>query len=257
MPTTVYYVCNLQSQALQLQAETNVSTSYNTASKAFNAIALSIYVSLLLYLLAMFCFPLALGQMFTGLENILSTGGFTTPKLMWIAILGISSQLIALIISIFVHATTQMWLYGSLSLIFFDVIGTLTFSSNYLFIKFSTLFLLGTLMNTSVTKYLNVDKHYTAKEAKSCLKNFHLLVSNVGPLLLIIIAIDSLLVMLNSFMIYLTYSTQLYLFMLGFVLSDVHVICSLIYTCILCDDFSTALKALLIPLRSFMYSTLQ
>jgi hypothetical protein len=200
----------------------------------------------------MFCFPLALGQMFTGLGNILSTGGFTTPKLMWIAIIGISSQLISLMIGIFVHATTKMWLYGSLS-IFFDVIGILTFSSNYLFIKFSTLFLLGTLMNRSVTKYLTVDKHDTATEVKSCLKNFHLLVSNVGPLLLIIIAIDSLLVMLNSFMIYLTYSTQLYLVMLGFVLSDVHVICSLIYTCILCDDFSTALKALLIPLRSFIY----
>jgi hypothetical protein len=73
---------------------------------------------------------------------------------------------------------------------------------NFLFIKFSIIFLLGTTMNLCISKCCQANG--TAFVNEALLSNYLPLVSNVGPLLLVFMTIDSLLVMTNSFMIYLT-----------------------------------------------------
>ncbi len=232
------------------------TTSNGTTRNAHNAIAKAIFAGMLLDLLTVFFSPLILGQMFQGSARISGERNNTIHKFVWISFVTILSQFTSFLIFAITSITNVMQLFDSVYILCLEIGALSALCFNYLFIKFATLFLLGTIMNNFITKCFNADSLDIAADVKSCLTEFLLKISNAGPILLILLAIDSLLVMLYSFMIYLTYSTGSYIYMLCFVLSDVHVICSLIYICILCDDCSTALKTLLIPLRSFLRWTL-
>jgi hypothetical protein len=119
----------------------------------------------------------------------------------------------------------------------------------YLFLKFSALFLLEITINRSITDCKRASETDIVIDVKRCLTEFQRLVSNLGPLLLTLMSIDSFSVMMNSFMLYLTCIAQMYVHTLNFALCDLSGIFSLIYICVLCTKCSSSVKILLIPLR--------
>jgi hypothetical protein len=248
IPTAFFSLCVLKTVFLQEQPAVN-TTSSNRSSDNSHVLQSAAITAVILDLFIVVASPLGLGLVISGSRKILREN-CRPPKLMWIAIVAILSQLIGFVIVTITNSISFMEQNKSPSTICLIITGGSTHYINYLFIKISTLFLLGTIMNASITKCLNADETAIVSEVKICLQEFLLIASSVGPILFILVAIDSLLVMANSFMIYLTYTSRLYLHSLSFLLADCNGICSLIYICTLCDDCSSAVKALLIPLRS-------
>jgi hypothetical protein len=248
IPTLFLSLCVLKTAFLQEQPAVN-TTSTNRSSDHSHVLESAAITAVILDLFIVVASPLGLGLVISGSRKILREN-CRPPKLMWIAIVAILSQLIGFVIVIIINSISLMEQNESLSIICSIIIGGSTHYVNYLFMKISTLFLLGTIMNASITKCLNADETAIVSEVKICLQEFLSIASSVEPLLFVLVAIDSLLVMANSFVIYLTYTSHLYLYTLIFMLADCNGICSLIYICTLCDDCSSAVKALLIPLRS-------
>ena len=119
----------------------------------------------------------------------------------------------------------------------------------YVFLTFSAYFLSGSIISVLMNKCMKANKIVLIGEVKSCLKYYNCVRSKLGPLLLIFMSIDSLLVMLNTFMSYLACSPKYYVYMITYILWTLNGMLSLIYICVLCDACFNTLKGLLIPIR--------
>ena len=83
-----------------------------------------------------------------------------------------------------------------------NILSMCTHWVNYMIVRWAALFLIAYLTIHLMEKCSNADKKSIVEDVASCLRDYGILKSNIGPLLLVFMFIDSILVMLNSFMIY-------------------------------------------------------
>lgn len=119
----------------------------------------------------------------------------------------------------------------------------------FLFVNFQLNFLAGSVMTSFTKKCSSIQDTPLGVHVKNCLRNYNLLQSGLAPLLLILISLDTLLLMLNAFMMYMGFSYHFYLHAAMFTSGSLSGILYLIYICLLCDKCFAALNSLLIPLR--------
>jgi hypothetical protein len=167
----------------------------------------------------------------------------------WILFITVSTQAIGYFASILPFSVRMMSLLGNTNVIIFYILPMVLKSVVYLFLKCSALSLLGILMTQVADKCIQPDKATIIDKAKSCINYHNTLVSNAGPFLVYFMTVNSLLVMLNSFMMYLSCAPSSISYFIYFALTDINGILSLIYVCVVCDDEFNAVRALLIPLR--------
>ncbi len=243
-PTTILLVGASQLTALQ-SVFANIST-VNTTSNDGIALMTASYVALALEFISSFFTPITMGILMKELEK--SEKIHHCPHV-WILFITVSTQAIGYCASFLPLSVRMMSLLGSTNVIVLYILPTVLHSVVYLFLKFSALSLLGILMTQVAYKCIQPDKATIIDKAKSCINYHNTLVSNAGPLLAYFMAVNSLLVMLNSFMMYLSCSPSSISFFIYFALTDINGILSLIYVCVVCDDEFNAVRALLLPLR--------
>ena len=214
IPSTLYMVCYWIFNVYVLEpVETNgnYSSKSNSTSNTVNFYSIASYTGLSLELISVACTPLILGSIFSSSTEFLTNESFTP----------ISKFVMVLCLA-------KLFLLGGYSLLIF----------------FS-----GSIISVLMNKCMKANKIVLIGEVKSCLKYYNCVRSKLGPLLLIFMSIDSLLVMLNTFMSYLACSPKYYVYMITYILWTLNGMLSLIYICVLCDACFNTLKGLLIPIR--------
>jgi len=230
-----------------LQSAVYNVTSINKTSSDGNALMTAITAASVFEFAFMCCTPITMGILMKGLQKKETYKG---SKFIWFPVVAISSQAAGYLALISPLSFSLLPVIGSSNVFLLFILPTLIIYVVYLFLKFSSLSLIGILLRESVTdRCTSPDKAVITYDTKSCLKFHNIMVSNSGLFLLFSMTIDSLLVMLNSFMMYLSYSTNNISFFIYFLFTNINEILSLIYVCATCDDYFNAMKALLVPLR--------
>ena len=247
IPSTFFSVGHWLS-ITEYQRERNSTAENNITSKYHYELYLKIasFLSLLMELIAALCIPMTLGRLFND-QKYRSIRGCSVLDSCFLLILLLAAmfQLAAYSINIM-----KLYQFGFIKNIL-NILSMCTHWVNYMIVRWAALFLIAYLTIHLMEKCSNADKKSIVEDVASCLRDYGILKSNIGPLLLVFMFIDSILVMLNSFMIYGTYNAEgnISEFLPVFVLHDLNVIVSLIYICVLCNKCSNAVKSLLIPLR--------
>lgn len=248
-PVVFIFFCQWQIKVF-LQETAGSNSTQNMTSNNRNAIDLAGYSSLTLEMVSIFMAPITLGRLFDSQKNVAKNKCLPlVHKHFWILTLAIGSQLAAYTLNMSLACFSRFPLLGLRNIIIFNLLPNTTFWGSYLFLRFSTLFLPVTLLTALTDKCLNADEAALVDEVKICLRDYSCLKSNIGSLLLIFMSIDSLFVMLNSFMSYMALTLESYAHLVVFILLDMAGILSLIYICLHCDQCFKAMKSLLIPLR--------
>ena len=251
IPLTIYNVCKLQLNALV----PNASSSSNLTARKLTGRDEEIFIiaattGYSLEVLTIGCIPVVLGNLFKGYEKIPKTGsGIPCSKNLWMLFLALISLLVGYAAMIFFSCARRVQMYGYTNTLLLNALPNCIHCGTYIFTKSSALLVSGSLITKLINKCLKSDENTIVADVKSCMKDYNFLRKNMGPLLLIFMFSDSLLVMSNSFMMYMACSTKFYNFMVTYIFWDLSEIFSLIFICILCDECNNALKFLLIPLR--------
>ena len=253
IPSTLYMVCYWIFNVYVLEpVETNgnYSSKSNSTSNTVNFYSIASYTGLSLELISVACTPLILGSIFSSSTEFLTNESFT-PISKFVMVLCLAKLFLlggySLLIFFACYIDAQQ--YGLLYVILLYGIPKSYHCMNYVFLTFSAYFLSGSIISVLMNKCMKANKIVLIGEVKSCLKYYNCVRSKLGPLLLIFMSIDSLLVMLNTFMSYLACSPKYYVYMITFILWTLNGMLSLIYICVLCDACFNTLKGLLIPIR--------
>ena len=257
LPSFCFVIGLLQSEVIPSQDQGNTTTlALNITKPKFNsmyfALSLASYTTLSLERFAVLCSPVTLSVMFNGWKRISPKDGcLQLSRVFLVLLLAAGSHLAACSLSITLYCSTLAKQQGVWNAVVFGLaVGT--HAANYLLMRVSNLFLSGCLMKKLTIKCLKADEQDAIVEARSCLEDYNRLRLNLGPMLLVFMSIDSLLVMLNSFMVYLFLTRTFTPHLFVYVLFDLNALLSLMYICVLCDECSSAMRALLIPLRCFI-----
>ncbi len=215
-----------------------------------NALDLAQKTSLSLEIASIVMAPLTLGRLFHGQKkNVKNDCPAQAHAYYWILIVAMASQLAAYSWDMIMSSSKLVTQVDFTNIMFLCLLPNGIHWGNYLFLKFLVLFLPVTLMTKLTSKCLNAAEATIVTEAKSCILEYSCLKSNIGPLLLTVTSIDSLFVMLYSFVGYMALTLQDYVALTVFVLFDLNGILSLFYICFHCDQCFNAMQNLLSPLR--------
>ena len=233
-----------------LQTNENNSTSSNFTNSDATAFNLAFFTSIGLELLTIAIIPLILWKMFKGQEHLLNNEEkipfpYFLPILILAKVFLLAGDSVMIVFSCYAHAQQNEISY---SLIIAGLLKGLH-CFIYILLTFSALFISESLMAKLMLKCSNTDASEFVTEVKRCLQDYNVLRSNLGPMLLMFMSIDSLLVMLNSFMIYLACRPNYFVYFTVFVFWNLNGMLSLIYICIFCDDCYSSVKCLLVPIR--------
>jgi ABC-type multidrug transport system fused ATPase/permease subunit len=226
------------------------SSLENITSVDEKAIYLAKKTSLSLEIASIVMAPLTLGRLFHGQKkNVENYCPAQAHAYYWILIVAMASQLAAYSWNMIMSSSKLVQQVGFTNTMFLFLLPYGIHWGNYLFLKFLVLFLPVTLMTKLTRKCLNAAEATIATDSRTCILEYRCLKSNIGPLLLTFTSIDSLFVMLYSFVGYMAMTFQDYVFLLVFVLFDLNGILSLFYICFHCDQCFNAMQNLLSPLR--------
>jgi hypothetical protein len=243
LPTSIFLVCRWQYDVLQTQSIKN-STDINITSSDNSAADLAVYFGLALEMVYAIVIPLVLGQLFSGQKKLRNEECFLRfPKYLKTFLFAVASLLSAYLSQI------SLYNYNNKNAVLLSLLPQCLHWATYLLLRFSAFLLSGSLMESLTMKYYCTKEENIVVETLSCLKDHHQIISNAGPFLLFTMSVDSLLVMLYSFMVYMAWTYSLYFYIVYFMFLDINVIFSLIYICVSCDHYCNALKSLLVPLR--------
>jgi len=243
LPTSIFYVCGWQYSILRAEATKN-TTALNITTSDNSAADLALYFGFAFELVYIFFTPLALGQMFSGQEKIRKSECFVQfPKYMKTLLLATVALLLSYLVKISFEGHHNKYT------VLLSLLPRCLHWSRYWFIRFSAFLLIGSVLEGLTKKNLSSKEETIVVDTRRCLKDHHQLTFSAGPFLLFTMSVDSLLVMLYSFMVYMAWTYSFYYFMLHFLFMDINVIFSLVYICISCEHYCNALKSLLIPLR--------
>ncbi len=245
VPSILFWFCFWQRGNVQQRAQTQANvTTTNLTSSDLSITNVAAYSRLALEVLSIFFTPLVLGRIFNGQKKFSgSESYFHFPKFIWILVLAMTSQLAAYAINI-TSLAIQLLRHSNTTYLF--VLPYALHWTNYLFLRYSALLLAGSLMDKVTQECKKANGTSIISKAKSCLKAHYLL---SGPLFLVLMSIDSLFLMVDSFMSYMAWTYSFYMFMFIYLFLFLNEMFALIYTCITCDKYLSAVNGLLVPLR--------
>jgi hypothetical protein len=243
LPTSIFLVCRWQYTVLQTQTIKN-STEINITSSDNSAADLAVYFGLALEMVYAIVIPLVLGQLFSGQKKLRNEECYLRfPKYLKTFLFAVASLLSAYLSQI------SLYNYNNKNAVLLSLLPQCLHWATYLLLRFSAFLLSGSLMESLTMKYYCTKEENIVVETLCCLKDHHQIISNAGPFLLFTMSVDSLLVMLYSFMVYMAWTYSLYFYIVYFMFLDINVIFFLIFICVSCDHYCNALKSLLVPLR--------
>lgn len=182
----------------------------------------------------MFAALIALGKLFHGFEAFLRNGNsLPTPKYLWVLILS-KICLLVLPSSLIITKTLTLMQTSRKNndywLLFYALFTCVHFGC-YLSFTFVAMFLTGSFMTRIINNCVEMKGETGVDEIKQYLQEYQQLNSSLGFLLLSFMSVDCVLVMLTSFMFYMSWSVKMYEFVVIFAFSSLNGMLSLIYMC--------------------------
>ena len=207
--------------------------------------------ALAVQLVTFICTPLIFGQLFDGTKKItLTSDSLPIPRLPHLLLLGFLVGFPGYCLVCYSSFLYAVPTDGYTMAVLLCLIPYGLFTLQSMIVKYSAYLTFGSFMTKFMNQCLAVSSNAsTLDDARACVATYHSLRSRMGVFLLFFVSIESLYVMVNSFMVYIAYAINNFSYLFLYSIYCLSAALLLMYICCLCEECSDTLKVILIPLR--------